>query len=137
MYVSQVKLRVRYAETDRMGYCYYGNYAAYFEVARVEALRGLGITYRSLEDSGILLPVLDFQVKYLKPAYYDDELVIKTTISEMPSARIRFTYETFNINEERLNFAETTLVFVNTTANKPVKAPEELINALKTHLSNE
>jgi len=120
-----------------MGYCYYGNYAAYFEVARVEALRGLGITYRSLEDSGILLPVLDFQVKYLKPAYYDDELVIKTTISEMPSARIRFTYETFNINEERLNFAETTLVFVNTTANKPVKAPEELINALKTHLSNE
>ncbi|MDP4662751.1 MAG: acyl-CoA thioesterase, partial [Salibacteraceae bacterium] len=68
--IFENKLRVRYAETDRMGYCYYGNFAAYFEVARVEALRSLGISYKKLEDDGIILPVLDYQIKYFKPAFY-------------------------------------------------------------------
>ena len=80
MYTTEVKIRVRYAETDRMGYVYYGNYATYFEVARVESLRNLGFSYRSLEDEGILLPVLDFSIRYRRPAYYDDELTIKTII---------------------------------------------------------
>ena len=72
--IFETKLRVRYAETDRMGYCYYGNFAAFFEVARVEALRELGVTYKQLEDDGIILPVLEYQIKYFKPAYYDEEL---------------------------------------------------------------
>ena len=80
MFTSEISLRVRYAETDRMGYAYYGNYATWFEVARVEALRTLGLNYRELEDDGILLPVIDYHTRYLKPAFYDDELTVKTTI---------------------------------------------------------
>ncbi|MBP6403824.1 MAG: acyl-CoA thioesterase, partial [Bacteroidia bacterium] len=86
MYTSEIQVRVRYAETDQMGYVYYGNYAAYFEVARVEALRSLGFSYKKLEEDGLMLPVLDFSVKYFKPAYYDDVLTIKTTIRELPQA---------------------------------------------------
>ena len=78
MYKSEVKLRVRYAETDQMGYCYYGNYAQYFEVARVESLRSLGVAYKDLEDMGIILPVTHFQIKYLKPAFYDENLSVKS-----------------------------------------------------------
>ncbi|MFM7728720.1 MAG: acyl-CoA thioesterase, partial [Flavobacteriales bacterium] len=94
MISHSIFLRVRYAETDRMGYVYYGNYATYFEVARVETLRAIGITYKSLEDEGILLPVVDFRIRYFAPAHYDDEICITCAITEMPSARIRFQYQT-------------------------------------------
>jgi acyl-CoA thioester hydrolase len=93
MYISETKLRVRYAETDRMGYAYYGNYAQYYEVGRVEALRQLGLSYRSLEDSGIFLPVLHYSVKFFKPAFYDDLLTVRTIIKEIPQTRIKFFYE--------------------------------------------
>ena len=83
MYKSEVKLRVRYAETDQMGYCYYGNYAQYFEVARVESLRSLGVAYKDLEDMGILLPVTHFQIKHLKPAFYDENLSVKSYIVKL------------------------------------------------------
>jgi len=124
MFRSEIKLRVRYGETDRMGYVYYGNYAEYFEVARVEALRDLGITYRDMEDSGIVLPVLDYKIKYVKPAYYDELLTIKTRIENPPSARIHFNYETFNEEGVLLNFAETTLVFINSQTRKPCPPPD-------------
>ena len=119
MYQSQVKLRVRYAETDQMGYCYYGNYAQYFEVARVEALRELGVNYKNIEDMGYLMPVLDFNIKYLKPAFYDEELKIVCRIPILPSVRIKFEYETFNENKEKINFAVTTLVFFDKKSKKP------------------
>ena len=93
MLEHEIKLRVRYSETDQMGYVYYGNYAQYFEVARVEALRSLGITYKELEEEGILLPVLEFTIRYIKPAYYDDQLTIKVRIPVLPKARIFFEYE--------------------------------------------
>lgn len=126
MIEHDTKLRVRYGETDRMGYVYYGNYATYFEVARVETLRKLGISYKKLEDDGVMLPVLDFKIRYYKPAYYDDELVIKTIIKKMPAVRIHFSYKTFNQIGELLNEAEITLVFVNTKTQKPVKLPDDL-----------
>ena len=113
MYTNEIQIRVRYAETDRMGYVYYGHYAAYFEVARVEMLRSLGFSYKKLEDEGVILPVLDYNIKYIRPGYYDDLLTIKTTIKELPTARMRFNYETFNEKKELINIAETTLVFVN------------------------
>jgi acyl-CoA thioester hydrolase len=116
-----------------MGYVYYGNYAAYFEVARVEALRNLGFSYRKLEDEGILLPVLSYSVKYIKPAYYDDELIIKVTIKDLPMARIRFDYETYNSKDELINTADTTLVFINRETNKPCAAPQDFISALKKY----
>lgn len=126
MIEHDTKLRVRYGETDRMGYVYYGNYATYFEVARVETLRKLGISYKELEDDGVMLPVLDFKIKYYKPAYYDDELVIKTIIQKMPSVRIHFSYQTFNLAGDLINEAEVTLVFVSTKTQKPVKLPDDL-----------
>ena len=134
MYKFDVNLRVRYSETDRMGYCYYGNYAHFFEVARVEALRNLGFTYKKMENDGILLPVIEFNIKYLKPAYYDDLLTISTSINELPSTRIKFDYETFNVKKEKLNFATTSLVFVNKVTGKPLKSPDKLIEQLKSYI---
>ena len=134
MYKFDVNLRVRYSETDRMGYCYYGNYAHFFEVARVEALRNLGFTYKKMENEGILLPVIEYNIKYLKPAYYDDLLTICTSIKNLPSARIKFDYETYNENKEKLNFATTSLVFVNKITGKPLKSPYKLIEQLKAYI---
>lgn len=131
MYISESKIRVRYGETDQMGYCYYGNYAQFYEVGRVEALRNLGFSYRSLEDDGIALPVLEFKIKYLKPAYYDDLLTVKTTVHGITGTRIFFTYEMYNEKGELLNTGETTLVFVNKAKNKPCAAPEGLAERLK------
>src|ERR1041385_5039671 len=131
MYITEIRIRVRYGETDRMGYAYYGNYAQYFEVARVEALRNLGFSYRKIEDEGIILPVLNYSVKFLKPAFYDDKLLIKVTIKEPPLARIRFDYEVYNEKDELINIAETTLVFIRRNTNKPCGAPEDFLNALK------
>jgi acyl-CoA thioester hydrolase len=133
---NDINIRVRYAETDRMGYVYYGHYAAYFEVARVEMLRSIGFTYKKLEDEGVMLPVLDFSIKYIRPAYYDDLLTIKTTISELPSARIRFQYETYNEKQELLNKAETTLVFVSTKTGKPTQPPSDLMEAMKNRFAD-
>ena len=126
MFQHEHNLRVRYAETDRMGYAYYGNYATYFEVARVEALRELGISYKELEDDGILLPVSEYNVKYLKPAFYDDELRIVTTINERPGVRIRFEYRVYNQSGSELAIAKTTLVFVSASNGRPVKPPKQI-----------
>jgi acyl-CoA thioester hydrolase len=131
MYISETKVRVRYAETDRMGYVYYGNYATYYEVGRVEALRQLGLSYKEMEDSGIMLPVLEFSIKYFKPAFYDEELTIKTIIPEIPQARIKFLYECYNSNNILLNKGETTLVFVNTSSGRPCSAPISFLEKIK------
>lgn len=131
MFRSEIQLRVRYSETDRMNYVYYGNYAQYFEVARVEALRSLGITYKIMEDEGVMLPVLEYHIKYIRPAFYDDLLTIKTTIPSLPQARIYFEYETFNSNGDLLNTASTTLVFVKSLTGKPCGAPQDLLDKMK------
>lgn len=132
MVIAETQLRVRYAEADRMGYCYYGNYATYFEVGRVEAIRKLGFTYKFMEDNGVMLPVLSFNIKYIKPAFYDDLLTIKTVIPELPmGARIKFAYETYNEKGELLNIADTTLVFVSTKTQKPCQAPDWFVDAIK------
>jgi acyl-CoA thioester hydrolase len=123
MLQAEIKIRVRYGETDRMGYVYYGNYAQYFEVARVEALRGLGITYKEMEDQGILLPVYTYSVKFIKPGYYDDLLTIRTRISKMEGARICFEFESFNQASELINTAEVVLVFFDKMSNRPCQAP--------------
>lgn len=133
MFISETKIRVRYAETDRMGFVYYSHYAAYFEVARVEALRSLGFSYREMEDSGVLLPVLDFQIRYKKPAKYDDVLTVRANIPELPSLKIRFSYETLNDENLLLNEAETTLVFVRRDTMRPMPAPDALIGMLRQY----
>jgi acyl-CoA thioester hydrolase len=130
MFDSETTIRVRYGETDKMSYVYYGNYASYFEVARVEALRTLGMSYRSMEEDGILLPVLKYKVKYFKPALYDDLLKVRTIIPCMPSVRIFFEYEIFNEAGIKLTEAETTLVFIDQESGRPRKAPELLLDKL-------
>ncbi len=135
MFISETTLRVRYAETDRMGYVYYGNYATYFEVARVESLRQMGMTYKEMEDEGIILPVLEYYIKYIKPAFYDDLLTIKTVIKNMPGARIHFEYETFNEKKVLLNVANTTLVFINKETLKPCAAPPYFISHMEKHFT--
>lgn len=133
MYQGKVQIRVRYAETDQMGFVYYGNYASYFEVARVETLRNLGYSYKSIEESGIILPVLSFSIKYIKPAFYDDLLTINVAIVEIPMAKIKFEYETFNEKDELINRADTTLVFLDKKTQKPQAAPAEFIATLKKY----
>jgi len=130
MYTAETQIRVRYAETDRMGYVYYGNYAAYFESGRVEALRALGLSYRVMEEQGVMLPVLSFQIKYFKPAFFDDMLTIKTTLKELPSGtRIHFHYETWK-NDVCINQGETSHVFVRTDNGRPCPIPESVIEKL-------
>ena len=128
---NQIQLRVRYSETDQMGYCYYGNYAQYFEVGRVEALRSVGMSYKAMEEQGIMLPVSEFIVKYKHPAYYDDLLTITTKITEIKGARIVFHYEIHNEQKNLIAHAETTLVFVNKSNMKPVSAPEDFLEIIK------
>jgi acyl-CoA thioester hydrolase len=133
MFTAEINLRVRYGETDRMGYVYYGNYAEYYEVGRVEALRALGWSYKEMEDSGILLPVHSYSIRYFKPALYDDELILKTSIIAMPTARIHFKYEMYNRNGDRLNEGETILVFVNAETKRPCAPPGAFLKALQPY----
>ena len=135
MLTFSTQTRVRYGETDQMGYCYYGNYALYLEIGRVETLRSVGMSYKTLEDMQILLPVLELNIKYFKPCFYDDLITIKTTITSLPKLKIAFAYEIYNENKELLTKATTTLVFVSKKSMKPMLCPPELITLLKPYFS--
>ena len=130
MYSSETTVRVRYAETDQMGYVYYGNYAMYYEVGRVESLRQLGLTYKAFEEMGIMMPVLENHSRYKAPARYDELLTVKTTIKELPGVRITFYYEIFNEEKKLVNEGQTQLVFIDMKSNRPCKAPEEMVQVL-------
>ena len=132
----QVSYRVCYADTDQMGYVYYGNYARFYEIARVETLRSIGVSYKVLEDAGIGLPVYENYSKYHAPALYDDLLRIECTLVKMPSARIEFEYKIYNQNEALLHEGKTTLVFMDLATKKVVKAPDWLISAILEKRSN-
>ena len=123
MIKTETTLRVRYGETDQMGFVYYGVYAQYYEVGRVEAMRSLGFSYREMEESGVLMPVINLTVNYKKPAKYDDEVRIVTTVKEMPGVRITFHYECFNQLNDLLNTGSVTLVFIDKAKNKPMQPP--------------
>jgi acyl-CoA thioester hydrolase len=117
-----------------MGFVYYGVYAQYYEVGRVELLRSLGISYKSIEENGFELPVLNFNINYKKPAYYDDKLTLKTSIKQMPTSKIIFFYECFNDNNQLINNGEISLVFVNKETKKPCRAPEFITRKLSSIL---
>lgn len=126
-------LRVRYGETDSMKYVYYGNYAEYLEVARVELFRSIGISYDEIEKRGIWLPVSDFKIKYIRPAKYDDLLTIHTKITKKPTAKIEFEYQIFSENKELLTEAHTTLFFLDAKTQKIVRCPEFLMDLIEKH----
>lgn len=135
MYTSETKIRVRYGETDKMGYVYYGIYPLYYEVGRTELMREFDFPYSKIEEMGIMLPVISLDIKYRKAAKYDDLLTIKTIIKELPSARITFNYEVYNQQNELLNNGSTTLVFIDEKSRKPRRAPDELIKRLSSHFN--
>ena len=134
MFTSETTVRVRYAETDQMGYVYYGHYAAYYEVARTDAFRALGLPYAAMEDAGVMLPVLDFHIRYHRPARYDDLLTIRLRMPALPTtSSIRFEYETVNEAGVVLNNGETTLVFASKATGRPVRIPEHIRQKLEPY----
>lgn len=133
MFVHEHQIRVRYAETDQMGYVYYGNYAAYYEESRTEMLRETGISYKDLENMGVMMPVLDMQIKYNQPAIYDDLLTIKVIIKDKPSIRIKFEYEVYNEAGTLLNVGSTQLVFVDMKKNRPCKPPQIFMDKMEPY----
>lgn len=126
MFTGETTVRVRYAETDQMGYVYYGNYAMYYEVARAETLRSAGFPYKKLEEMGIMMPVLENKSKYLKAGKYDELLTLKITIPKMPMVKIVIHCDIYNESNELINQGETILAFVNMASGKPCRMPPEL-----------
>jgi acyl-CoA thioester hydrolase len=135
MYQSETSIRVRYGETDQMGYVYYGYYAMYYEVARVESLRQLGLTYKEIEDKGVMMPVLENKSKYIAPARYDEVLRIVTTLKEKPGVRISFQYEFYNEENKLIHQGETMLVFVDKNSGRPRRPPREMEDVLAPFFS--
>lgn len=120
-----------------MGYVYYGNYAAYFEVGRVEALRSLGMTYKSLEEQGVMMPVLENHSKYLRPGKYDEVLTIKVQIKELPSVKIRFHYDIFDEGDILIHQGTTLLAFINMQTGRPCRCPESMFDLLTPFFNEE
>ena len=120
----EINVRVRYAETDQMGVVYHGNYAQYFEMGRVEWLRNIGISYRWMEENGVMLPVVSLSMSYKKPARYDDILKVKTILKSQKSVKIEFDYEIYNEKDELLTIGHSILVFVDMKTGRPMAAPE-------------
>src|SRR3569832_888908 len=131
MFEHTTKVRVRYGETDQMGYMYYCNYAEFYEVGRVEMLRSLGMTYSGMEASGIMMPVLEMICKYLKPALYDDEISIKVIMEKKPGVNIHFKYELYNSDNELIYIGETFLAFINMKTSRPCLPTKEFMDKLK------
>ena len=131
MFTATTHIRVRYGETDQMGYLYYGNYALYYEVGRAEAIRELGFTYKQLEENGIFMPVAELQVQYFRPALYDDLVTVKTILKELDGGpKISFHSELYNEQEQLLNKGVTTLVFYDPKEKKKVPMPAVLMERL-------
>lgn len=135
MYVHETQYRVTYGDTDQMKYVYYGHYARLFEIGRVEAMRALGFSYRQFEAEGVMMPVLDLHCNYLKPAFYDEMLTIRTTVTELPGVRIHFVYDIFNEAGEHIHQGNTTLVFVQMSNNRPCRIPAHFAAALQPFFS--
>ncbi len=133
MFSFETTIRVRFAETDQMGYLHHGNYAELYEVARTEMLRSLGMSYKSMEEDGVMMPVIEMKCKYIKPAFYDDEIRIKVIVEEKPAVRITFKYELYNQNQVLINMGETMLVFVNIEKNRPCMAPKNFLDKIQTY----
>src|SRR5580658_7411290 len=133
MFVHEIQLRVRYGDTDQMGYVYYGNYAYYYEQARAEAVRAAGISYKQNEDSSTMMPLTPMTNKYIQPAYYDELLTLKTTIPSMPGRIIIFQYEVFNEKKLLIHEGETHLIFMDAVTKKIKTAPPILVEMLKPY----
>ncbi|MDO5608629.1 MAG: thioesterase family protein [Capnocytophaga sp.] len=125
------QIRTRYSETDQMGVIYYGNYPQYLELGRVEWLRKIGISYKEMEEQGVMLPVVSLSINYKKPALYDELLTIRTVLKELPNTKIEFDYQILNEKGELLSTAHTVLVFVDMKTWKPTRCPEQIVQLIE------
>jgi acyl-CoA thioester hydrolase len=128
---DEIQIRVRYGETDQMGVVHHGNYALYLEMGRIEWLRKLGVSYKKMEDSGIMLPVISMSLNFKKPACYDDVINVKTQLKNMPSAKIEFEYEITDEERKIIATANVILAFVDMKTNRPVRAPQYILDLIK------
>ncbi len=135
MITDQYKLRPRYGEVDQMGYVYHANYVSYCHQARTELLRKLGINDSEFEKNQVMLPVISFEINYIKPAYYDELITIKTTIKEFPKTRFNFEFEITNEQNSILTKAKSTIVFVDIHSRLPKTVPDFVESALKINFS--
>ncbi|MDO1500231.1 thioesterase family protein [Winogradskyella maritima] len=131
MNINETEIRVRYGETDQMGVVYHANYAQYFEVGRTEWLRQFGMTYKKMEEDGIMLPVISLSINYKNSARYDDLLKVKTSLKKMPTASIEFDYELLNSENQILAIGHTKLAFINMAQNRPTRCPKYLLDKLQ------
>ena len=127
---NTTKIRVRYAETDQMGVVYHGNYAQFFEIGRTEWLRNMGVTYKKMETTGIILPVISLQCNFIKSALYDDVLTIDTLLKKKPTVKIEFDYEIKNQNNDLICTGSSVLAFMNMETMKPTRCPKYLLNLI-------
>ena len=134
MIEHETKIRVCYADTDKLGVVYYGNYPRFYEIARTEFLRSTGVTYKEIEDSGIVLPVRSMKITYFKPAYYDDLLTVKTIIDETPTVKLKIQSEIYNEKQELINTSFIVLAFTNATTGRPTRPPEKFMQAVERFL---
>lgn len=132
MLASTTQVRVRYAETDQMNVVYHGNYAQYFEVGRAELIRQCGLTYKQLEKLGVMMPIVEFHSKFLRPAHYDDLLTIKTFLKELPTNhRVEFNQEVYNEENTLLTIGRVVLYFIEVKTNTKTKMPDEMFNLIE------
>jgi acyl-CoA thioester hydrolase len=132
MFTSETKIRVRYAETDQMNVVYHGNYAQYFEVGRVESIRQLGLSYKDVEASGVIMPVIEWTAKFIRPAHYDDLLTVRTSVNKWPvDYRIEFHQEVFNEHGKLLTTGKVLLYFLKAGTLEKVHMPEEMARTLR------
>jgi acyl-CoA thioester hydrolase len=131
MIEHEYSFRVMYHETDRMETVHHSNYVKYYETARWELFRSIGLSYHSVEEAGYMLPVISMKFKFLKPAYYDDRLTVKTALKAVKGARVWFSYQLYNTDNELINEAETVLAFVNKKTWKPCLAPKFVLDTIE------
>lgn len=130
MIQNEISLRVRYGETDQMGVVYHGNYAQYLEMGRVEWLRALGISYKKMEESGLILPVISLHINFKKSAVYDEQIRVVTRLKSSPLVKIEFEYEIYNESDEILATANTVLAFMDRESNRPTRCPQYLLEKI-------
>jgi acyl-CoA thioester hydrolase len=136
VFITETSIRIHYALTDQMGIVYYGHYAQFYEIGRTEAIRQLGYTYKEIEAMGIIMPVVEINSKFLRPAKYDDLITVKTTLRELPTDhKIIFHSEIYNEQDKLLNSGMVTLYFIEAKTMKRCNMPEELNDRLKAYFN--
>lgn len=131
MHSYKFDIRIRYGETDQMGVVYHGNYPQFIEIGRIEWLRSLGVSYKKMEEEGVMLPVISLNINYKKPVFYDDVISVKTFVKKQPKASIEFEYEITNEAGEIVTTASTVLAFVDMKTKRPMRCPKYILDKLQ------